>query len=105
MFELKFALQQGVEAKDNENEQQASKTTKDDLKPIESSLQRALDLTKDIDKNMNDLRMSDQEQELLTESTTTTVIILGCTSIGVVLISVAVQMFYLKSFFKQRKIL
>lgn len=103
--ELKFKMQQGVESAETETKTPAEPPKKDDLKPVEDLLKIALDLTSQIHKNMNDLRMSGSEQQLLTESISTTVIMLGFLSVGIVLLSVAVQLWYLKAFFKQKKIL
>ena len=103
--ELRFKLEQGIEAKDNDSEPKEKKTTRDELVPIEEQLSKSVLLTDEISKNMNDLRIAGGDQQLMSESTTITVIVLGCISLGVVIASTWIQNWYLKSFFKQRKLL
>lgn len=104
-IETKFKLEQGIEAKDFEPTQHTEGLKKDSMQPVEEKLNKTLELTQAVHRNMNDLRKSGGDQQLMSESTTITVVVLGCVSVGIVILSVAVQVWYLKSFFKQRKIL
>ncbi len=103
--EIRLRLDEGVQALEQTKDPLEGVSTKDDLLPVEQSLNRTEELTQQIHRDMNDMRRTGSEQQLLGESISTTVVLLGCLSVGIVVGSAALQVWYLKSFFKQRKLL
>ena len=98
-----FKLQQGIEKVDDEI--QYVTTDEDNFLPLDKSLNNSLKAASNVKKRMEDLSKSGIDQELLTQSIGSTIIILGLIAIGMVVISAFLQVKYLKTFFKQRKML
>ena len=54
---------------------------------------------------MNDLRRTGGEEHAVSSATTTRVIIFGAISVGIIIFSAIIQIWYLKGFFRERKIM
>eukprot|EP00826_Nyctotherus_ovalis_P018216 TRINITY_DN15430_c0_g5_i2.p4 TRINITY_DN15430_c0_g5~~TRINITY_DN15430_c0_g5_i2.p4 ORF type:complete len:114 (-),score=45.07 TRINITY_DN15430_c0_g5_i2:197-538(-) len=71
--------------------------------PVELALNKTLRMATDVQKKMDSLNKSETEQGM--KSISTMIILLGVLSVGMVVGSALLQVYYLKQFFKRRKIL
>eukprot|EP00826_Nyctotherus_ovalis_P019327 TRINITY_DN1593_c0_g2_i1.p2 TRINITY_DN1593_c0_g2~~TRINITY_DN1593_c0_g2_i1.p2 ORF type:complete len:105 (+),score=30.42 TRINITY_DN1593_c0_g2_i1:477-791(+) len=101
--EIRFKLQQGVEEVYPDANQ--SLTQGNDFLPLEVSLNKTMRVATEVQKKVDELRKSGADQEVLNESIGTTIVLIGVLSVGIVVASGLLQVFYLKSFFRRRKIL
>ena len=101
--EIRFKLQQGVEEVYPEVNQ--TEGIGNDFKPLEASLNKTTKVAIEVQRKVDDLRKSGTDQEVLNQSIGKTIILLGGLSIAIVIASALLQVFYLKSFFKRKKIL
>ena len=101
-MEIRFKLQQGVE---EIYPDQKIDYNKNNYGPLEASLNTTVRMATEVQRKIDDLQKSGTDQETLNNSISTTVIVLGVLSVGIVIASALLQISYLKKFFKQRKLL
>ena len=101
-MEIRFKLQQGVE---EEFPDQKANSDKNSIGPLEASLNTTVRMASEVQKKIDDLQKSGTDQEMLNDSISTTVILLGILSLGIVIVSALLQVSYLKKFFRQKKLL
>jgi len=98
--DVTFALKTGVDAKDY-----SALAKKDDLKPIEIEMMKLEDVLEEINTDMKYLRNREDVMRLTNESTNNRVLWLSLTSILVLLSLGLFQIFYLKRYFQQKKLI
>ena len=74
------------------------------LKVVEHIASVSKNLTIQLQNEMNDLRRTGFEQHNVNRSTTKNVILFGILSVAIIIASAVIQIWYLKRFFKQKKI-
>ena len=78
--------------------------TGNEIKSIEDTTIRAKNLTLQLQNEMSGLRKTGFEQHNVNKSTTRNVVIFGVLSVAIIIGSALTQIWYLKRFFRQKKI-
>lgn len=98
--EFDFLIQTGIEAKDYSNI-----ITKKHLKPIELQAQKVQDMVKQLRQELSYLVMNEENLKEQNQKIKSRVLIFGVISIIVMAVSTYLQITYLKSFFRYKKII
>jgi hypothetical protein len=98
--EFDFMIQTGIEAKDYSNI-----ITKKHLKPIELQAQKVQDMVKQLRQELSYLVMNEENLKEQNQKIKSRVLIFGIISIVVMAASTYLQITYLKSFFRYKKII
>jgi len=98
--EITFTLKTGVDAKDY-----SAVAKKDDLKPIELEMLKLEDLLEQINVDMKYLRTREDHHRSTNESTNDRVLWLSISSMIILLTLGIFQIFYLKRYFQQKKLI
>eukprot|EP00826_Nyctotherus_ovalis_P024858 TRINITY_DN19187_c0_g1_i2.p1 TRINITY_DN19187_c0_g1~~TRINITY_DN19187_c0_g1_i2.p1 ORF type:complete len:209 (+),score=35.76 TRINITY_DN19187_c0_g1_i2:30-629(+) len=96
-IELKLKLNSAVDFIIDKNELNGNLTR------IEHDIYMTLNYSQQVNKLMTDLRKHATEDNAIGSATTKRVIVFGIISISVIIVSAVVQIFYLRMFFKERK--
>ena len=99
-LEFDFLIQTGIEAKDYSNI-----ITKKHLKPIELQAQKVQDMVKQLRQELSYLVMNEENLKEQNQKIKSRVLIFGVISIVVMAVSTYLQITYLKSFFRYKKII
>jgi len=76
-----------------------------EIKAMERQTFKLKDLSAYLHKEMADLRKTSNDEQIISNATTTRVIIFGVLSVLIILGSAFIQIVYLRSFFRQKKIM
>ena len=98
--EFDFLIQTGIEAKDYSNI-----ITKKHLKPIELQAQKVQDMVKQLRQELSYLVMNEENLKEQNQKIKSRVLIFGVISVVVMAASTYLQITYLKSFFRYKKII
>ncbi len=104
LTEVRLKVDQGVDAGKDEATSTGAHTKQDDFVPVLNVLSRVKEVMSGLHKNMDDVRRADSDHDLLSESPTARLLFITLVSISVIVASVLVQLWYLKAFFREKKI-
>ena len=97
---IQFTIQTGVQATDYTNI-----VTKKHLKPVELQAQKIVDMIEQLRSELGSLVVSEEKLKEANTKIKGRVVILGLISVAVMGVSTYLQVTYLKSFFKNKKII
>ncbi len=100
--EIKFELAMGVESAGNKKG--TEKASGEELRGVERQIAKLNDMSKELGREMGDLRKTSNDEQAVSSSTTVRVIVFGVLSIGIIVGAGVVQILYLRRFFRMKKI-
>ena len=98
---IRIKVEQGIE--EVHAEEKFVLSDEDKFLPVEAALNKTIQKAAEVHKKMDSLSKSEADQKM--KSTGTMMILLGLLSVSIVIGSALLQVYYLKKFFKRRKIL
>ena len=101
LIEVKLKLDMGVETVFDKPKNESAT----EMRIIEEEIQIISNLSAQLHQEMSDLRRTESEEQVVSSSTTTKVIVFGVVSVGVIIGSAITQILYLRRFFREKKIM
>ena len=99
--DIRFKMEMGVEAKHED----VAPNTADEFKAVDTQITKITELSNQLHKEMSDLRMTGNDEQVVSSATTTKVIVFGIASVGIIIVSAIIQILFLRRFFRQKKIM